>query len=213
MAARIPQAGIPSGQAVRRLALVGRPNVGKSVLFHALTGRYAAVSNYSGTTLDLRRAPGAAGTEVIDTPGLFSLDARSDDEAATRDLLCAGGADLVIQVASACDPEGALVMAYDLSRLGLPTVLVLNLADEAEGKGIRTDAAALEARLGVPVVLTAATKRRGVPELLAALERAAAVRPPPLPAEVVGAVGRLEPALGTRALGLFAGDDAGPSVA
>lgn len=208
MPARIPHAGVPSGQAVRRLALVGRPNVGKSVLFHALTGRYAAVSNYSGTTLDLRRAPGGAGTEVIDTPGLFSLDARSDDEAATRDLLCAGEADLVIQVASACDPEGALVMAYDLARLRLPAVLVLNLADEAEAKGIRTDAAALGARLGIPVVLTSATKRQGVAELLEALGRAAPVRLPPLPAEVAGAVGRLEPVLGPRTLGFFAGDDA-----
>jgi ferrous iron transport protein B len=175
----------------RRVALVGRPNVGKSVLFHALTGRYAAVSNYSGTTLDLRTAPGEGGLEVTDTPGLFSLESRSDDEAVTRALLAGGGADVLVQVANASDPEGALTMCFDLARLGLPTVLVLNLADEAEARGVHVDAAALARALGAPVVLAAATSGRGVAELKAALAHASPVAPPPLPSELAGAVERL----------------------
>ncbi|MBI3297232.1 MAG: ferrous iron transport protein B [Elusimicrobia bacterium] len=180
---------------VLRVALVGRPNVGKSVLFHALTGRYAAVSNYSGTTLDLRSAPGPEGLEVIDTPGLFSLEARTDDEAVTRDLLAGGGADVLVQVADACDPEGALVLALDLARLALPGVLVLNLADEAEARGVASDVEALSAALGIPVLLAAATQGRGLAALRAALERAAPAALPPLPPELGAAAARVADAL------------------
>src|SRR5438105_2086498 len=96
----------------RKILLVGRPNVGKSVLFHALTGRYATVSNYSGTTLELRSA--SSGTlDILDTPGLFSLAARSDDEAVTRDELLGGGADVVLQVANASDVAGALTLTFE----------------------------------------------------------------------------------------------------
>ena len=197
--------------AARRVALVGRPNVGKSVLFHALTGRYAAVSNYSGTTLELRRAPGEGGLEVTDTPGLFSLDARTDDEAVTRDLLAAGEVDVVVQVASAGDVEGALSMAFDLARLRLPTVLVLNLADEAEARGLGVDAALLSSALGIPVVLAAATQGRGVAALRAALGRAAIPSLPPLPLELTAAVRRVEnrlsDALRDRALALFTAEN------
>lgn len=175
----------------RRVVLVGRPNVGKSVLFHALTGRYAAVSNYSGTTLDLRSAVGGDGLEITDTPGLFSLESRSDDEAVTRELLSGGGADVLVHVGNACDPEGALAMAFDLARLRLPTILVLNMADEAQAQGVTVDTAALSRVLGAPVVLAAATLGRGVAELRAALEGAAPVHLPPLPAELSRAVERL----------------------
>ena len=197
---------------VRRVALVGRPNVGKSVLFHALTGRYAAVSNYSGTTLDLRTAPGEGGLEVTDTPGLFSLESRSDDEAVTRALLAGGGADVLVQVGNACDPEGALTMAFDLARLGLPTVLVLNMADEAEARGIAVDSHALSRALGVPVIVTAATSGLGIENLKATLRAAAPVRPPPLPPELEAAVDRLARRLPSsekdRALWLFTSDAA-----
>ncbi|TPW18870.1 MAG: ferrous iron transport protein B, partial [Elusimicrobia bacterium] len=194
----------------RRVALVGRPNVGKSVLFHALTGRYAAVSNYSGTTLDLRTAPGEGGLEVTDTPGLFSLESRSDDEAVTRALLAGGGVDVLVQVGNACDPEGALTMAFDLARLGLPTVLVLNMADEAEARGIVVDADAISKALGVPVVVAAATSGRGVENLKATLRAAKPLRAPPLPPELDAAVDRLARRLPSsqrdRALWLFTAD-------
>lgn len=197
---------------VRRVALVGRPNVGKSVLFHALTGRYAAVSNYSGTTLDLRTAPGEGGLEVTDTPGLFSLESRTDDEAVTRALLARGDIDVVVQVGNACDPEGAVTMAYDLARLGLPTVLVLNMDDEAQARGVRLDAPALSRALGVPVVVAAATSGRGIENLKASLCSAAVVRPPPLPPELDAAVERLAqrlpPSQKGRALWLFTADAA-----
>ncbi|MEK9144144.1 MAG: FeoB small GTPase domain-containing protein, partial [Elusimicrobiota bacterium] len=139
---------------LRRIVLVGRPNVGKSVLFHALTGEYATVSNYGGTTLDLRRARiEGAGLEVLDTPGLFALAARTDDEAVTRDELLAQAPECVVCVGNASDVEGAAAFVLDLARLRVPVILVLNLQDEAAAKGLFPDAEALSTLLGVPVML------------------------------------------------------------
>src|SRR5262245_458993 len=87
--------------AARTLALVGNPNVGKSVLFHRLTGKYAAVSNYPGTTVDVSRGAGAFGGaryEVVDTPGVNSLLPSSEDERVTRDVLLKDRPDVVVNV-------------------------------------------------------------------------------------------------------------------
>ncbi|MFH1724374.1 MAG: ferrous iron transport protein B [Elusimicrobiota bacterium] len=184
------------GAAVRRVVLVGRANVGKSVLFHALTGRYATVSNYPGTTLDLRRARLGSGLEIVDTPGLLSLITRTEDEAVARDVLLAADVDCVVHVASARDLAGALSLTMDLARLRLPMVLVLNLWDEARAKGIRIDVKALSRLLGVPVVPTVAVRGKGIGALKRAIERGGKVPDgPPLPAELRRAAAELEPAL------------------
>src|SRR5688500_17810902 len=112
--------------ALRRVLLVGRPNVGKSVLFHGLTGRYATVSNYAGTTLDLRGARVGDGLEILDTPGLLSLAARTDDEAVTRDELIRRPPECVVHVVNARELASSLVMTFELARLGVPMALVLN---------------------------------------------------------------------------------------
>ncbi|MFA6031072.1 MAG: ferrous iron transport protein B [Elusimicrobiota bacterium] len=202
---------LPAPLVLRRLLLVGRPNVGKSVLFHALTGCYAAVSNYSGTTLELLRARTEEG-EVVDTPGLLSLHARTDDEAVTRDELLARPPEVLLHVASATDLEGALTLTFDLARLGVPLVLALNLSDEARAKGFEIDVPALSRALGVPVVRTAAVYGEGVSDLRAALDGAAApARLPPLPAELERAAAALAEALPESArpwaLAALTGDD------
>ncbi|MEK7657156.1 MAG: ferrous iron transport protein B [Elusimicrobiota bacterium] len=200
--------------ALRRIVLVGRPNVGKSVLFHALTGEYATVSNYGGTTLDLRRARiEGAGLEVLDTPGLFALSARTDDEAVTRDELLTQTPECVVCVGNASDVEGAAAFVLDLARLRVPVVLVLNLQDEAAAKGLFPDAEALSTLLGVPVMATVATLGRGVRELKRAIEERRGSVPAlaPMPVELERSASRLEAALpqSCRALALLAltGDD------
>jgi ferrous iron transport protein B len=157
-----------------RLALVGNPNVGKSVIFGALTGTYATVSNYPGTTVEVARAQARLdpAVEVIDTPGVNSLTPNSEDERVTRDILLAG-VDAVVQVADAKNLPRALVVSLQLAEAGLPFVLVLNMMDEAADRGLSVDAGKLSAQLGVPVVPTIAVSGYGLGALAAALSGAA----------------------------------------
>jgi ferrous iron transport protein B len=161
----------------RRIALVGNANVGKSVLFGRLTGQYAVVSNYPGTTVSVttgRMMLGGEVCELIDTPGVTALEGvLSEDELVARRILDGGGADVVIQVSDARNLRRALMLTSQLAAVGRPMVLVLNMIDEAREHGILIDAAGLSARLGVPVVETVATEGRGMSELREALSRAA----------------------------------------
>ena len=159
-----------------RLALVGNPNVGKSALFGRLTGRYATVSNYPGTTVAVTRGRALVGAEVcdiIDTPGVNAVEgALSEDELITRRILEAGEADLIVQVADARNLRRALYLTSQLAAFRQPTVLVLNMADEARESGILIDTDALAATLGVPVVETVATEGRGLEDLRESLAKA-----------------------------------------
>ena len=157
-----------------RIALVGNPNVGKSVIFGALTGTYATVSNYPGTTVEVARAAARVepGVEVIDTPGVNSLMPNSEDERVTRDILLAG-VDSVVQVADAKNLPRALVLSLQLAEAGLPFVLVLNMMDEAADRGLAVDSAKLSAELGVPVLPTIAVTGQGLGALGSALRNAA----------------------------------------
>jgi ferrous iron transport protein B len=151
--------------------LVGNPNVGKSVIFGALTGRYAEVSNYPGTTVEI--AAGKIGDiTVIDTPGIQSLSALSDDERVTRNILLDRPARAVVQVASASNLRRALLLTVQIAELGCPFVLDLNMADEAHSRGIRIDTARLAQSLGAQVVETVATRRQGLEQLGACLSAA-----------------------------------------
>lgn len=167
------------GPDLRTLVLVGNPNVGKSVVFGALTGRYATVSNYPGTTVEVTSGSvqlGDGEARLIDTPGVYSLTPLSQDERVTRDILLNERADAVIQVADTKNLGRGLVIALELAELGLPATLCLNMADEARARGITVDGAALADRLGLPVVSTVATQREGVDRLLQAAQGAQASR-------------------------------------
>jgi small GTP-binding protein len=160
----------------RRLVLVGNPNVGKSVLFGALTGTYVTVSNYPGTTVEITRGSAeVAGErwEIIDTPGVNNLVPMSEDEVVTRDLLLAEAADAVVQVADAKNLRRGLLLSLQLAELEVPFALNLNMLDEARSRGLNFRWLTLAARLGVPVTATVATERRGLKGLL---DTAAGVR-------------------------------------
>ena len=160
-----------------KIALVGNPNVGKSVFFGRLTGRYATVSNYPGTTVTItsgRALVGAEVCDVIDTPGVNALEGvLSEDERITRQLLSEGGAELVVQVADARNLRRALLLTSQLADLGLPMILVLNMLDEAHARGVSIDAPRLSEQLGIPVIEAVAPEGRGVAELRNALPLAA----------------------------------------
>ncbi len=181
-----PEPGTP-----HRVVLLGNPNVGKSALFNALTGLRATVSNYPGTTVEVYRGRlGGTATEVVDSPGLNSLLPLSEDEQVTWELVRSVRGDagaVVVQVADAKNLRRALLLTLQLGQLEVPTVLVLNMQDEAEERGIRLDLAGLEATLGIPVRATVATRGVGLEGVRAVL---AGARPPrnhvPLPDDVTG---------------------------
>lgn len=163
---------IPRGDAV---ILVGNPNVGKSVIFSHLTGRYVEVSNFPGTTVEVTRGRMSVDGNtwpVIDTPGANSLIPRSEDERVTRDILLRECPRAVVQVADAKNLRRALLLTTQIVEMGLPLVLVLNMRDEAQIRGIAIDAAALARRLGIEVIQTTAVRGEGLDVLPEAIERA-----------------------------------------
>jgi ferrous iron transport protein B len=174
--------------------LVGNPNVGKSVVFHALTGTYVDVSNFPGTTVELTRGT-LHGVEVIDTPGVYGVSSFNEEETVARDVIL--GAGRIVNVVDAVHLERDLFLTLQLADMGIPMVVALNMADEARREGVGIDTALLTADLGVPVVETVAVEGRGIDALADALADARpgiadpeiAVR---LDALGVGAAGRAE---------------------
>ena len=164
---------------LRTLALVGHPNVGKSVLFHRLTGTYVTVSNYPGTTVEVSRATPRFDREasLLDTPGVLALPSRSDDERATMRALLNEDMRTLIQVGDAKNLRRTLNLTALLAELGVPMVMALNMTDEAKARGVTVDAGALAEALGVPVVATVATGGEGVAALTDALAHAAVPAP------------------------------------
>ena len=159
------------------IVLVGTANVGKSALFGALTGRYATVSNYPGTTVDVSSAParfGGASVVVLDTPGTSSFIPLSDEERVTRDVLVDGAVRAAVVVADAKDLRRGIALALQLAEMGLPFALCANMMDEAESGGVFPDLELLGFRLGVEVVPTVATRGVGIPGVRTALLRARA---------------------------------------
>ncbi len=161
-----------TGSETSTIALVGNPNVGKSVIFGYLTGHYVNVSNYPGTTVELARGRlavhGKGGDhghwEVIDTPGINNFIPTSEDEVVTRNILMDQTPPRILQVADAKNLRRGLLLSLQLAEMGLPYTLCLNMTDEARERGIIIDSKALAKALGVPVVETIATQKVGLEE-------------------------------------------------
>ena len=170
-----------------RAALVGNPNSGKTALFNALTGGRQKVANYAGVTVERKEGHFTAAdgrhVSVLDLPGTYSLRARSPDEAVTRDAVLgrlAGEArpDVIVAVADATNLRLVLRLVLELKDTGAAIVLALNMFDIATRQGLRIDIERLSAELGVPVVTTVATRKRGLDDLTAQVERVADLIPP-----------------------------------
>jgi ferrous iron transport protein B len=165
--------------AVPPVLLVGNPNVGKSVIFGALTRRYVTVSNYPGTTVEVTRGEGRAvpgRPDVVDTPGTNSLTPQSEDERVTRDILLAEPAAVVLQVGDTKNLRRVLYLTAQLAEMGRRQLLVLNLQDEARDLGVRVDSAELEGRLGIPVIPATAVRSAGLEAIPRRLGEAAIAR-------------------------------------
>src|SRR6195256_481 len=164
------------------LALVGTPNSGKTALFNALTGSRQKVANYPGVTVErkagLLQTPAGRSVNLIDLPGTYSLRGRSPDEEITRDVVLGRVAsesppELLLCVADATNLRLSLRLVIELKRVGRPLVLVLNMFDIAQRRGVRIDLDRLSAELGIPVVTAVAVRRDGTQQLLGRMDEIA----------------------------------------
>ena len=160
-----------------KIILVGNPNVGKSVVFGQLTGRYVTVSNYPGTTVEVSRGEirdRGRSVEVIDTPGVYSLLPMSEDERVTRDILMREPGARILQVCDAKNMRRSLLITIQLVEMDVPLVLAVNMADEARNRGVMPQLEGMESRFEVPAVATVAVRKKGVDRLLPLLETTSA---------------------------------------
>ncbi len=171
---------------VRRIAIIGNPNCGKTTLFNALTGLRQKVGNYPGVTVEKKEGtvllPGGQEVTLLDLPGTYSLSANSPDEKIATDVLLGKIPhvplpDAVICVVDASNLERNLYLLSQIIDQRFPVVVALNMIDVAERDGIIIDVAALSQQLGVPVIPTVASKRSGIAELLSALNGSVAPSP------------------------------------
>jgi ferrous iron transport protein B len=171
---------IPSKQLVSRgrVALVGNPNSGKSSLFNLLTGLNQKVGNYPGVTVDKKvgtlHLPSGQSVQVVDLPGTYSIFPRSSDELVVANQLLdfkKNSFQAVVMVADATNLERNLLICTQLIDLGLPIILVLNMADLVKKRNIRLDIEALQRQLGnIPIVQMNARLGEGLSELKALLD-------------------------------------------
>ncbi len=171
-------AGAARASGAATVALLGMPNTGKSTLFNRLTGGRARVANWPGLTVDLLRGdlptgPGSSPWQLVDLPGIHGLSGDSEDEAIVLRFLAASPPDLVVVVLNATQVDSQLRLLLQVRALGFPTLLALNMSDEARRFGVEIDTARLSERLGLPVLALSAREGEGIEELLGTIPTAA----------------------------------------
>lgn len=158
---------------MKKVVLVGNPNVGKSLIFSRITGKAAITANYGGTTVDTK-----AGRfryrdteyELVDGPGVYSLEEFSQADEVALKIIEEG--DILINILDATNLERNLSLTLQLLMKCKPMVICLNFWEDTKHKGIKIDAASLEELLGVPVIPVSALRDEGMHELLDAVEKA-----------------------------------------
>jgi len=185
--ATLPPPPAPGKQHV--VAIVGPPNSGKSTLFNRLTGLRQKVANFPGVTVEHRmgraRLDHHREIYVVDLPGVYSLNPRTEDERVTHDVLAGTmeglpKPDAVLLILDSTNLNRHLTLAAPILSLGMPTLVILNMADDLEGRGGGVDASELSKQLGTSVVLISATKGAGVDKVFEFLS-GATLREPPKP--------------------------------
>jgi ferrous iron transport protein B len=157
-----------------KVAIIGNPNVGKSALFNHITKSYSLVSNFPYTTIAVSRAfisIGGNQFEIIDTPGIMSLNIQSEDGLVTSNILIREHPEIIILCLDTNNFKRSLLLVCQIFELNIPVIVCLNIVDESRQKGITIRREKLEELLGVPVVETVATEGRGIRELLKQLQK------------------------------------------
>ncbi len=184
-----PPAPNGSGSRHHTVALVGPPNSGKSTLFNRLTGLRQKVANFPGVTVEQHTGRAKVANQevtLIDLPGIYSLSPRSEDERVTHDVLTGqmpgiDSPNAVLLILDSTNLQRHLVLAAPILKLGLPTLVVLNMADDLHSRGGQVDASALARDLGAPVAMISAAKGDGVEKVFQFLEGSAVASHSPKP--------------------------------
>lgn len=165
----------------KTVALVGPPNSGKTTLFNRLTGLRQKVANFPGVTVEqhtgLAQLPGGRSVGIIDLPGVYSLNARSEDEQVTYDVLTGARKDTprpeaILLVLDVTNLTRHLMLAAPILALKLPTLVILNMADDLRNRAGKVDLGKLSEQLGAPVALVAARSGEGLDEVISFLSNA-----------------------------------------
>jgi ferrous iron transport protein B len=157
-----------------KILLIGQPNVGKSSLLNTLVGPRVTVSNYPGTTVEVTKAKKKINNteiEFVDTPGIYSISDRSEEEKVTEKTLFEEDKDGVITIIDATSLERSFYMVLQILEARVPTILALNFVEDAKKKGIKINCEKLEKLLGIPVVPINPLTKTGIDELVDAILR------------------------------------------
>ncbi|HEY3360268.1 MAG TPA: ferrous iron transport protein B [Methanosarcina sp.] len=164
--------GCTPGKGLPKIVLIGNPNVGKSSLFNSLSGSYTLVSNYPGTSVEINHGKTMIGEkeyEIIDTPGMYSLLPISEEERVSQLLLFEEKPLVYLHVVDTRNLRRMLSFTLQLLEAGVPLILVLNMMDEAEERGIEIDISELSRFLGIPIVGTVSSEGKGIEKLKVAI--------------------------------------------
>ncbi len=187
---------------MKHVVLIGNPNCGKTTLFNALTGENQRVGNWPGVTVEQKTGQIHSSSQIIkitDLPGVYSLvfesQGFSQDEQITAQAIVTLDYDCIVNVVDACHLERHLYLTSQLLEMGKPVIVVLNMIDIAQQRGIQIDINALSEQLGCPVFPVQAPKKTGIPALQDALLKPLNPAPPlvlPLTEEAEIELARLE---------------------
>jgi len=171
---------------VQRVAVLGMPNVGKSTLFNRITGAGAFVGNWPGVTVDLLKAEvelDRQKVEFVDLPGIYDLEGYSEDERVVQSFFATCPVNLVLVILNAAQIDRQIRLPLQVKALGMPAVVILNMADEAKHFGIKIDEEKLAQKLGMPVALVSAKYGHGYTHAIRQISQKLAQQQAPLAPE------------------------------
>jgi len=154
---------------MKRFALAGNPNSGKTTLFNALTGSTAHVGNWPGVTVDKKEGTYKKGSEpvsIVDLPGIYSLSPYTDEEVISRNYILDEKPDCIINIVDATNLERNLYLTTQLMEISVPVVVALNMMDIVRHNGDTLNVKELEKELGIPVVEISALKEDNIDRLM-----------------------------------------------
>lgn len=152
------------------VALFGNPNVGKTTVFNLLTGSNQYVGNWPGVTIDKKEGFLGKDIKIVDLPGIYAMDTFSNEEKVSKEFLETGDVDVIVNIVDASNLSRNLYLTTQLIEFNKPIVILLNMLDVAESKGIYIDSDNLSKELGVTVVPIIAKKKNGVDKISLAIK-------------------------------------------
>lgn len=159
------------------VALLGNPNVGKTTIYNLLTGSNQYVGNWPGVTIDKKEGILDKDIKIVDLPGIYAMDTFSNEEKISKEFLENGNVDVIVNIVDASNLSRNLYLTTQLMEFNKPIVLILNMLDVAESKGIKTDIDKLSKELNVTIVEVVAKKKSGADKISAAIRNSVNKKP------------------------------------